>query len=308
MDGIRHAGAAGGGAVAAGERHGRRYALLAGVLVAALAAVRLWLCGRFELAGDEAYFWIWSRQLAWGYFSKGPGIAVLVRLGTALAGDSELGVRLAAVLASAGASLGIHALGRDLYSPRVGFWAVVVANTTPLFYVGSLLATADMPSICIWTWGAVWFWRLQKREQGEVAGAGAAPGTVGRQGGGWRWWAPWPGLGLLLGCGTLVPIEAAAHGVPLLAGPHCAHIAELADTLEAAGGLLRLHAPRDLVPAWRALLADPPRRRRMGEAARAAVAGRGARIAPAAAAACAVRDLISRAAARPVVSPESRRT
>lgn len=110
--------------------------------------------------------------------------------------------------------------------------------------------------------------------------------------------------GTLARRGGQTPIEAAAHGVPLLAGPHCAHIAELAETLEAAGGLLRLHGSRDLLPAWRALLADPPRRRRMGDAARAAVAER---IAPAAAAACAVRDLISRAAARPVVFPESRR-
>jgi 4-amino-4-deoxy-L-arabinose transferase-like glycosyltransferase len=177
-----------------------RYRLLVWLLVAALVAGRLWLCGRFELAGDEAYFWLWSRRLAWGYFSKGPGIAALIRFGTALCGDTELGVRLAAVLSSAGASLGIYALGRALCSARVGFWAVVVANTTPLFCAGSLLATADMPSICAWTWGAVLFWGLR------------------RGGSAWRW----AGLGLLLGVGTLirfvVAVEPLCFGLYLLAG------------------------------------------------------------------------------------------
>jgi hypothetical protein len=165
------------------------YARGAWALVAALVVARLWLCGRFELAGDEAYFWLWSRQLAWGYFSKGPGIAILIRLGTALCGDTEVGVRLAAILSSAGASLGIYALGREMYSARVGFWAVVVANSTPLFCAGSLLATADMPSICAWTWGAVVFWRL-------------------RQGGSALRWA---GLGLLLGAGTLIRFVVAVE-------------------------------------------------------------------------------------------------
>ena len=195
----RQAGAAGTGAGAgAGDRAdagaaggAAAYTRLVWALVTALVVGRLWLCGRFELAGDEAYFWLWSRHLAWGYFSKGPGIAALIRLGTALCGDTELGVRLAAVLSSAGASLGIYALGRQLYSARVGFWAVVVANSTPLFSAGSVLATADMPSICVWTWGAVVLWRL-------------------RQGGSALRWA---GLGLLLGVGTLIRFVVVAEPV-----------------------------------------------------------------------------------------------
>jgi len=196
------------------------------MLVAALALGRLWLCSRFELSGDEAYFWLWSRRLDWGYFSKGPGIAALIRLGTALCGDGELGVRLGAVLSSAGASLGIYALGRELYSARVGFWAVVVANTTPLFAAGSLLATADMPSICLWTWSAVLFWRLRTRD---------AP-------------LAWAGLGMLVGVGTLIRFVVAAE--PLCFGLYLAATADGRRRLRGPGFWVMLAVAAICLAPW----------------------------------------------------------
>ena len=47
-----------------------------------------------ELQDDEAYYWVFSRYLDWGYFDHPPMIALLIRLGTSLFGG-ELGVRLA---------------------------------------------------------------------------------------------------------------------------------------------------------------------------------------------------------------------
>jgi hypothetical protein len=46
-----------------------------------------------ELQGDEAYYWRWSRELAWGYFDHPPVVAVLVKAGY-LVFQHELGVRL----------------------------------------------------------------------------------------------------------------------------------------------------------------------------------------------------------------------
>lgn len=45
------------------------------------------------LAHDEAYYWMYSRNLDWGYFDHPPMIALLVKLGYALF-PNELGVRL----------------------------------------------------------------------------------------------------------------------------------------------------------------------------------------------------------------------
>ncbi len=46
------------------------------------------------LAPDEAYYWVWSRALAAGYLDHPPMVALWIRAGTALAGDTPLGIRL----------------------------------------------------------------------------------------------------------------------------------------------------------------------------------------------------------------------
>ncbi|MGJ8745775.1 ArnT family glycosyltransferase [Polaribacter sp.] len=52
-----------------------------------------------ELMYDEAYYWMYSRELSWGYFDHPPAIALLVKIGYSLF-NNELGVRLLPMLAS----------------------------------------------------------------------------------------------------------------------------------------------------------------------------------------------------------------
>src|SRR5687767_13005672 len=53
------------------------------------------------LFDDEAYYWVYSRFLDWGYFDHPPMIAVLIKLGYAIL-PNELGVRfLIAILSTA---------------------------------------------------------------------------------------------------------------------------------------------------------------------------------------------------------------
>jgi hypothetical protein len=46
-----------------------------------------------ELDVDEAYYWVYSNHLAWGYFDHPPFIAWLIRMGTVIFGKTTLGVR-----------------------------------------------------------------------------------------------------------------------------------------------------------------------------------------------------------------------
>ena len=49
----------------------------------------LWGCD-WDLCGDEAEYWAWSRKLDWSYFARGPVIAWLIRLGTEVLGGLSL--------------------------------------------------------------------------------------------------------------------------------------------------------------------------------------------------------------------------
>ena len=56
------------------------------------------------LAPDETYYWIWSHALATGYLDHPPMVALWIRAGTLLLGQTALGVRLLGPLAAALAS------------------------------------------------------------------------------------------------------------------------------------------------------------------------------------------------------------
>lgn len=72
----------------------RSYYLLAGWLV-----LNLFSAVFTELSYDEAYYWMYSRFPAWGYFDHPPMIAWLVKAGTVLL-SGEVGVRLLLLLCS----------------------------------------------------------------------------------------------------------------------------------------------------------------------------------------------------------------
>ena len=139
----------------------RVYVRLTLALVAALTVFRLWFCTSFELVGDEAYYWLWSKHLDMSYFSKGPGVAWTIALGTRLFGDTALGVRFWSVVLGAGTSLGMFWLARTLFSARAGFWTVVIGNLTPLFLAGSVLMTIDPLSVFFWIAAALAFWKAK---------------------------------------------------------------------------------------------------------------------------------------------------
>ena len=60
---------------------------------------------------DEAQYWLWSRALDFGYFSKPPLIAWLVRASTNLCGNGEACVRLASPLLHGATALVVAAIG-----------------------------------------------------------------------------------------------------------------------------------------------------------------------------------------------------
>lgn len=145
------------------------YARAAWRLMGLLLAFRM-VClavSPLELVADEAYYWDWSRQLDYGYYSKPPMIAWLIAACTAVFGDSEFMIRLPAVLFGTAGLWAVFALGRALYTPRVGWWAMAAVAAVPGSAAMCLLMTIDAPFLCAWTF-AVWFvWELFRDERAK---------------------------------------------------------------------------------------------------------------------------------------------
>jgi 4-amino-4-deoxy-L-arabinose transferase-like glycosyltransferase len=118
----------------------------------ALTLLRLAVAASVPLAPDEAYYWVWSRALAPGYPDHPPMVALWIRLGTMLAGDGALGIRLLGPLSVAVASLLLADAGNRLLPGRdAGLRAACLMNATLLFGVGAVVITPDTPLLFFWT-------------------------------------------------------------------------------------------------------------------------------------------------------------
>ena len=134
--------------MSADERALRRTLL---VLLAVTVARLVWLrVGGLDLYPDEAQYWLWSLTPDWGYFSKPPLIAWVIRVTTLLAGDDETGIRLASPLLHFGTALVMFFTGRRLYDARVGSWSAIAYATLPGVSASSLLISTDVPLLFCW--------------------------------------------------------------------------------------------------------------------------------------------------------------
>ncbi|MEY3701296.1 MAG: hypothetical protein RI891_588 [Gemmatimonadota bacterium] len=107
--------------------------------------LRLAFAAAVPLVPDEAYYWTWSRQLAGGYFDHPPVIAWLIAGGTALLGDTPLGVRLLPNVAGTLATAAIAWTADVLAGPRAARFALLAFAVMPVAAVGMILATPDAP-------------------------------------------------------------------------------------------------------------------------------------------------------------------
>ena len=116
------------------------------VTVLALVALRLVGAAWTPLTFDEAYYWMWSKHLAFGYYDHPPAVALVIRLGTMIAGDTELGVRLVSILLALPMSYAVYRAAVILFGgQRVAATATILLNVTMMAAVGTLVVTPDSP-------------------------------------------------------------------------------------------------------------------------------------------------------------------
>ena len=95
-----------------------------------------------ELQDDEAYYWVFSRYLDWGYFDHPPMIALLVKMGYAIF-PNELGVRLFPLLLNLLSLVIIE----KLISKKNPLLFYTIALSIAIIQVTGFVAAPDIPLI-----------------------------------------------------------------------------------------------------------------------------------------------------------------
>lgn len=155
------------------------YLLIAVTLLARLGYIA---SGTTQLGEDEAYQWLWSKNLALSYWSKPPLIAYVQWLGTHLWGDTAFGVRFfSPVIGAVVGWMMLRFLAR-VANARLAFLFLLMVTVTPMLAAGSLLMAIDPLAVLFWSAAMIAGWRAAQPD-----------GTTKH----WLWVGLWMGLGFL---------------------------------------------------------------------------------------------------------------
>ena len=155
------------------------FVMITGLLVLRLMVV---LVSPLELYADEAQYWRWGTTLDWGYYSKPPMIAWVIHLTTAIFGDSEAAIRLAAPLLHTLAALFVWRLAKQMFDSQAALISVAAYLLMPGIILSSTVISTDGVLFPFWCIALYLFWQLREGQIGW-------PGTIG--------------LGLAIGAGFL---------------------------------------------------------------------------------------------------------
>jgi 4-amino-4-deoxy-L-arabinose transferase-like glycosyltransferase len=127
-------------------------------LIVAMTALRSVYASLLDLRTDEAYYWTWSRENVLSFLDHPPMIAWFIRLGTAIFGDTNLGVRFAGLVAMLATQLLLaDVVRRGTHDLRAIVIAVLMTEAT--LYYGLLMAKVS-PDVALIPFATAMVWAL----------------------------------------------------------------------------------------------------------------------------------------------------
>lgn len=149
------------------ENHSK-YKLYSFALIFIFLVFRLFYLAttHYNLIGDEAYFWDWSRHPDWSYYDQGPMIALIIRFFTTFLPISEFSVRMGAPVFSALTAIVLYFLAREmLKSEKMTFLLLLMFHFAPISTAGGAVITYYAPQIFFMTTSAFCLWRIVRDQK-----------------------------------------------------------------------------------------------------------------------------------------------
>jgi hypothetical protein len=135
-----------------------RKLLAVAALIAAMTALRLTYASLLDLRTDEAYYWTWSKENVLSFLDHPPMIAWFIRFGTAIFGDTNLGVRFAGILAMLVTQLLLADIVRRV-THDVRAVVIVLLFPEAALYYGLLMAKVS-PDVALIPFATAMVWAL----------------------------------------------------------------------------------------------------------------------------------------------------
>ena len=127
------------------EKHSLKLLLILCFFIVLLRCIAV-IITPLELSADEAQYWLWSKSLSWGYFSKPPLIAWLISLSNYIFGDFDFAVRIFAPIMHGATSIVLYFLAKEFTTNHIAqLLSSVIWLTLPIVGVGSFIISTDTP-------------------------------------------------------------------------------------------------------------------------------------------------------------------
>ena len=138
---------------------------------------------KIDLFFDEAYYWYWSKHLAWGYYSKPPFIAFIIKIFTSIFGDNIYGVKIASNLFYTLSAIYVYLISKELFNEKIAFLAGITFITIPgVSYLSEVIST-DAFLVFFWSFSLYYFIKALKNDKWIywiLAGIGGGLGLLSK--------------------------------------------------------------------------------------------------------------------------------
>ncbi|MDR2772168.1 MAG: glycosyltransferase family 39 protein [Elusimicrobiota bacterium] len=129
------------------------------IFVGLTALFKTFLSATLELHPDEAYYWLWSKRLAFGYFDHSPMVAYFIKL-TTLFSHNELAVRFSGLIVLIIMSILIWKFVKNLFGETAAAASIFALNSMPIMFIGSIVITPDTPAFLFFSCAVYTLWQL----------------------------------------------------------------------------------------------------------------------------------------------------